>query len=62
MTKEENKKTNIAEFLLNAPKGLTLYSPIVGNVIFDEVKNRTWDKEEVTVPMQVRLYLSERKV
>lgn len=43
---EENKKTNIAEFLLNAPKGLTLYSPIVGNVIFDEVKNRTWDKEE----------------
>lgn len=46
MTKEENKKTNIAEFLLNAPKGLTLYSPIVGNVIFDEVKNRTWDKEE----------------
>lgn len=43
---EENKKTNIAEFLLNAPKGLTLYSPIVGNVIFDEVKNRTWEKEE----------------
>lgn len=43
---EENKKTNIAEFLLNAPKGLTLYSPVVGNVIFDEVKNRTWDKEE----------------
>lgn len=46
MTKEENKKTNIAEFLLNAPKGLTLYSPIVGNVIFDEVKNRTWAEEE----------------
>ena len=23
---------------------------------------KTWDKEEVTVPMQVRLYLSERKV
>ena len=44
---EENKKNNIAEFLLNAPKGLTLYSPIVGNVIFDEVKNRTWDEEEV---------------
>ena len=44
---KENKKTNSAEFLLNAPKGLTLYSPIVGNVIFDEVKNRTWDEEEV---------------
>ena len=41
-TNNEIKGFNIAEALKYAPKGLKLYSPIFGEVKFEEIDNDNW--------------------